>query len=332
MATRQGLQAKSFDKAAEAYSEAVGGVISGDSVRRITQGWGAQVETHRQTEAERANAPAQRGDTPQMRHLPETDPIQAQANISSDGAMLFVRDEGWKEVKLTVISAVTVREAETRAVETERPSRRAPDPLVALSRHSYQAGLWDADTMAQHQYAEGLRRGLESCARLSSVNDGAGWIERITQTNFPQATQIVDWSHASERLWAVGNLVLGEGSATAQTWVQRQLDALWHGQVKAVIGNLEELAAERPLPEVQQATGYFRNNAERMRYAEYRAEGYPIGSGTVESGANTIIHGRLRRPGRGWKRPNGQAMLAALSELHSDRFDRAWQSTQSAAA
>ncbi len=117
-----------------------------------------------------------------------------------------------------------------------------------------------------------------------------------------------------------------------QAWVTAQLDALWNGRVGVVVNNLEELAAERPLTEVQQAAGYFRNNAERMRYAEYRALGYPIGSGSVESSANTIIHDRLRRPGRGWKRENGQAMLAALSELHSDRFASAWQSTLSAAA
>ena len=52
-----------------------------------------------------------------------------------------------------------------------------------------------------------------------------------------------------------------------------------------------------------------------MRYDEFRAEGYPIGSGTVESGMNTVVHHRMKRPGRGWERSNGQAMLAGLSEL-----------------
>jgi len=33
-----------------------------------------------------------------------------------------------------------------------------------------------------------------------------------------------------------------------------------------------------------------------------------IGSGTVESAANTVIHHRLKRPGRGWTRDNAQAM------------------------
>ncbi len=130
----------------------------------------------------------------------------------------------------------------------------------------------------------------------------------------------------------MGNAALGEGSATATAWGELQLDALWHGAVSAVVSHLEELAAERPRLDVQQAIGYFRHNAERMLYAEYRRTGYPIGSGTVEHAAQTISHDRLRRPSRAWERANGQAMLAALSELHSDRFEGAWQSPPSTPA
>ena len=64
-----------------------------------------------------------------------------------------------------------------------------------------------------------------------------------------------------------------------------------------------------------------------MRYDEFRAAGYPIGSGTVESGINSVVHHRMKRPGRGWVSSNGQAMLAGLSELHSGRFDQAWKAT-----
>lgn len=329
VATRQGLQAKSFDLAAEAYSEAVGGTMSADSLQRITEGWGAQVEAQRESEAERANAPAQKGESPRTQRLPENDPLPEQANLSTDGAMILVCGEGWKEVKLTAISAVTVKQAGACAVQQARPSRREHDPLVELSRHSYQAGLWDADTMGQHQYAEGLRRGLERCQRLSSVNDGAEWIERITRTNFARAVQIVDWSHASGRLWDVGKAVFGEGSTEAQSWVEARLDVLWDGQVGNVVMALEALApkSEQAAEVVRQGAGYFRNNEARMHYAEYRAAGYPIGSGTVESAANTLVHHRMRRPGRGWKRNNAQAMLAGLSELHSGRFAHAWEAT-----
>jgi hypothetical protein len=66
--------------------------------------------------------------------------------------------------------------------------------------------------------------------------------------------------------------------------------------------------------------GYIRNNQGRMDDPRYRAAGYPIGSGTVESAANTVVQHRMKRPGRGWKRSNAEAMLAGLSELHCNRF------------
>jgi len=40
VAAREGLQAKSFKKAAESYSDATGGSMSSASLRRITEGFG----------------------------------------------------------------------------------------------------------------------------------------------------------------------------------------------------------------------------------------------------------------------------------------------------
>ena len=347
MAARQGLQARSFDLAAVAYSDAVGGAISGDSVARVTEGWGQAVDGHRAAEAERANRPAQTGERPCDRRLAEVDPIVGQANLSTDGTMVRIRGEGWKEARLTAISAVQikasenppgealcaggVRPAENGAEQAPRrqPSRRDGDLRVHLSRHSYQAGLWDVETMGQHQYAEGLRRGIDHCQRLSSVNDGAPWIERITSTNFPGIPQIVDWPHASGRVWLVANTVFGDQTPEAKQWAEGQLDRLWEGQVADVVLTLEglNLDQERWPDGVRQAPGYFRSNQERMRYDVFRAQGYPIGSGTAESSAQTMVHHRMRRPGRGWQRGKGHAMLAGLSELHSGRFERAWQAT-----
>ena len=200
VATSDGLEAKSFERAAAAYSRAVGGAISAESVRTITEGWGAECEAKRVAEAALVNAPAQRGEAPAASRLTPVAPLTGHANISSDGAKLLIRSEGWKEVKMTAISAVTVTAAGERAAAGERPSRRDCDPLVELTRHSYQAGLWEVEDFARQQYAEGVRRGIEQCTTLSSVNDGALWIERATRENFPAAVQVIDWSHAEERL------------------------------------------------------------------------------------------------------------------------------------
>ena len=178
-------------------------MISAESVRQITEGWGAACEQKREAEAEAVNAAAQRGEPPGTSRLTPIDPIRPQANISSDGAKLLIRGEGWKEVKMSAISVVTVKAAGARAVASERASRRDSAPLVQLTRHSYQAGLWEVDAFARQPYAEGMRRGLEPCAALSAVNDGAEWIERTTRENFPAAIQLIDWSHVEERLGVV---------------------------------------------------------------------------------------------------------------------------------
>jgi len=195
---------------------------------------------------------------------------------------------------------------------------------VHLQHTSYQAGVWDADTLQRYQYAEGLRRGLLKCPILASPNDAAGWIGRTTMANFPRAVSIVDWIHADQRVWAVGNEVFGEGSPKARQWVASQLDALWDGKALDVAATITALQSSSDL--VRQAKSYFENYHERMDYPTYRAAGYPIGSGAVEGANRSVVQHRMKRPGRGWNRDNAQIMLAALCELHSDRFDAAWKS------
>jgi hypothetical protein len=327
VATRHGLQAQSFALAAEAYRDALGGSMSADSLRRITEGWGQAVATQRANEAQQATAPVEVGESPRARRVVEVDPIATQGSLSSDGAMVLIREEGWKEVKVVAVSEVSVQDAGERERDVARPSRRDHDALVTLSRHSYQAGLWDADTFAPYQYAEGLRRGLDHCAQVTSTNDGAPWIERVTRLNFPEVPQIIDWSHAAEHVWAVAHEVPGEPLPAAPCWAETQLEALWDGQVAEVVQTLDRLhlAQESYSPLVQQAPDYFRARQKQMQYDQFRANGWPIGSGVVESAANTVVHHRLKRPGRGWKREYAQAMLAALCELHSHRFERTWQ-------
>lgn len=220
-----------------------------------------------------------------------------------------------------------ISEVKPKTVPATKPDS-CPETRILLTQHSYQAGLWNADEMGQHQYLEGARRQVNLCARLTSVNDGAHWIERITTSNYPQIIQIIDWSHAEERLWKVAKAAFGEGSLPAQQWVETQADRLWHGRVHEVVNALQILDWNHIacLDEVRQSPAYFESRQAKMDYALFRQAGYPIGSGTVESGINTVVHHRMKRQGRGWTRKQAQAMLAALSEFHSGRFQVTWHS------
>lgn len=320
VATRQGLLGKSFELAAEAYSDATGGSMSKDSLRRITEGWGMAMEEQRKAEARRVYD----AEVPQLasRVVTVSQPIRSQANLSTDGGMVLLRKEGWKEVKMSAISEIQPKLAGST------PAEASPEVRIRLCRHSYQAGLWNADEMGQHQYLEGTRRQVQLCRCFTSVNDGAPWIDRITASNYPKAIQIIDWGHAKERLWKVAKAAFGEGTPLSQQWAEKQIDLLWHGRIKEVVQALQLLDWNHIicLEDIRQSPTYFESRQSKMDYAQFRQTGYPIGSGTVESGINTVVHHRLKRQGRGWKRENAQAMLAALSEFHSGRFQSAWNS------
>ena len=88
MAVRQGLLGKSFELAAEAYSDATGGQMSKDSLRRVTEGWGQVVEEKREAEAKQlyvAEVPQ-----PVSQIVTVNKPTQELANISSDGGMVLL--------------------------------------------------------------------------------------------------------------------------------------------------------------------------------------------------------------------------------------------------
>ncbi len=74
----------------------------------------------------------------------------------------------------------------------------------------------------------------------------------------------------------------------------RWADACWAGQIDQVIDELKERqhALGLPPPDCEQADprkvfadaiGYFRNNATRMKYPEYRQQGLPTTSALMES-------------------------------------------------
>jgi hypothetical protein len=326
--TRGGLREPSFAQAAEGYREATGGTVSGASIRRVTQGFGQQVRERRTAEAEHAAQVGAFEEFPHERWLPLEQPLVGVGNASSDGTMILIREEGWKEVKVAAFSQVTTlppHHPDRRALQ--RDGELAEREVVRLSQHSYCAGLWEADTFGRYQYLEGLRRGFDRLAAPSSVNDGAKWIARITDTNFPKAQQIIDWSHGTERLWAVGNAVFGDATPETAQWVKQRKTDLWAGRVAAVGTALQALNLDQDkYPEiVRQAPGYFQERMAEMRYADFRAAGYPIGSGTVESAARNVVQPRMRRPGRGWAREKAEAMLSALAEFHSGRLHSTWQ-------
>jgi hypothetical protein len=68
-----------------------------------------------------------------------------------------------------------------------------------------------------------------------------------------------------------------------------------------------------------------------LRYAEYRAQGMPVGSGVTEAGCKTVYTQRLKLSGMRWKGPGAQVVLDLRVLLLSDVWDLTFLMTLRAA-
>jgi len=61
--------------------------------------------------------------------------------------------------------------------------------------------------------------------------------------------------------------------------------------------------------EYWKAYRYLRKHAVWMKYAQYRRQGMPIGSGVTEAACKTVFTERLKRSGMTWSHEGGQVIL-----------------------
>ncbi len=240
-----------------------------------------------------------------------TGPTPPRLYISLDGTMVHTREDGWKEIKLGAIYTTTM----------VRP-RMHPERLEVRARDlSFVADMVEAQSFGPAIWAEAARRGVLQAEEVVVIGAGAQWIWNLVEEHFPAAIQIVDWYHASQYLWRAAHAIYGEGTELAQHWARARLDELWEGQVAAVLEHLQTYTGAGAA--VQETLTYYTNNQQRMRYAEYRARGIQIGSGSIESGCNHVIGARLKQAGMLWNRDGVVAVAKVRTWLKSGRWDEA---------
>jgi hypothetical protein len=256
------------------------------------------------------------------------EPIRAHASVSIDGVKILTREEGYREVKMVSVSEVVVEpERTTRGEEETRDSadeERGRQDSIKLMAHSYRAVLGDKAAFVPALKGELARRRVAQAYKISTVNDGADWIWDLTQRYLPERrVEILDWPHAVENLAKAGRAGWGEGTSEAQAWLEQRKTELWNGQRVQVDIGLDQLPRRyrEQGRDIRQVKTYVDQHWARLRYDLFRAEGRPIGSGTVESAARNLVTWRMKRGGQRWSNPGSTRMLAAVGEVHSGRWD-----------
>jgi hypothetical protein len=242
---------------------------------------------------------------------PAASPAPPRVYLSMDGVLAHIHDAGWKEVKAGCLSTTRAR----------APHKRPDTVEIRAEQQSYVIALTTAERFGWQLWAEACRRGVNDTTEVVVIGDGAHWIWNIASEHFPQATQIVDWYHASQYVWTAAATIFGEGSDLRIPWAKRQLDALWDGRVADV---LQALAPYQSKGEgVSTAVSYYTTHQARMDYPAYRARGLQIGSGPVESACKQLVSARLKLAGMIWDVEGAEAVAVVRAWLRSGRWNEA---------
>ena len=117
-----------------------------------------------------------------------------------------------------------------------------------------------------------------------------------------------------------------------EAFAHDRLLKILQGEVSGVVRGLRRMASCRDLSDSDRKTidsvcGYFENNAERMRYREYLAAGYPIATGVIEGACRHVIKDRMEQGGMRWTLAGAEAMLNARAVNASSEAEtfHAWR-------
>src|SRR5947209_2209630 len=98
-----------------------------------------------------------------------------------------------------------------------------------------------------------------------------------------------------------------------------------HGPAK-VLEEVSRLLKDHPhVEDLDTKVHYLQKREHLMQYPLFQQQGWPIGSGSVESANTCVVQARLKGPGMHWERRNVNPMLALRTGICNDRWEETMQ-------
>jgi hypothetical protein len=292
------------DKAVEGLNRDWGTNLDGKQLDRWAQRFGKRLTVERDAEVT-ASECGQRPTAP-------ANPA-ALLVLGPDGGRVQMKEKDpetnsrWKEDKVLTVTSYLPGDGQ----------EQEPKPLLT----THVASMGKTEEFGRLARVEAERRGWNYATQVLAIADCGNWIDPLLEREFPGIERIADWSHAKEHLYACARAVQG-GNETpeAQSLAEKWTDLLWDGHVAAVAAQMQECSErlgaprksdgrEHPRRVVAQNAGYFAKNQAHMKYPEYRAKGWPIGSGNTEAGVKQF-NKRVKGSEQFWSPSGIEAMLA----------------------
>jgi hypothetical protein len=196
----------------------------------------------------------------------------------------------------------------------DRPEPQHKHVWAEMTREVGGEAVHAKEALFAHLEAEAAARNSGHDRPVVCLMDGERALWGMQREHLSGAVGVLDLLHVPERPWAAAHGFHAEGGDGARRYVEERLRDLLPGRVGYVIAGLRRRLNGGRLsgPKrkvVKSAVEYLANNKEHMRYDEYLARGYPIGSGVAEGACRHLVRDRLEQTGMRWTVEGAQAML-----------------------
>ncbi len=284
-------QAMVFEEGSEVLNELLGLNLSAKQIQRVSEYYG-----------EKFNALVEANCRAVIPELENTDADSVYVMV--DGSMLCMRGENrWREMKLGRIFRGG------QVVDIQRNRRH----IVSSIYVSHLGGV--------DRFFLKLERHLTRYKRKIILGDGAPWIWKWAEDNYPGAIQILDYFHAKEKLVIFAkHQILDEQKRKA--WIARQCENLSEGQVQKVIRQIKYIKPISPqsCEAKENVIRYYVEHEDRMMYKSYREQGLMIGSGPIEAAHRSVLQQRMKLSGQRWSEQGAQAIANLRCYRKADRW------------
>jgi hypothetical protein len=289
----------------EAVFERIGErIVPASSIWRQTQRHGERLQAV--VEQQREQVSVERVVLPDVRYDHDR-----RKGLSADGGMVNIRGEGWRELKVGAAFDVEIR------LERNPQTQELDEMAHGVNTH-YTAVLGSKEAFTPALWALAVNHDIPTAKERAFVGDGALWVWDVAEEVCPDGWQIVDWFHAVQHLTeaALALYPLEKDLQNRTRWLTTYKTHLYMGRVHQVIAALKRRGRD-------DLALYFERHQRRMQYLEFREAGWPIGSGTVESGVKQF-KARLTGTGMRWNEDNANRMLVIRAAVLGDDFDPLW--------
>ena len=333
MACRLNGDGKNFDKAAANLARTAQVQLSGERLRGLVEAEGKRV-----LQVQRSGQLAPGWSAADCRVDLKAAASPTRVYLGSDGVMVPLITDAEKRSRRQKIK-------EKRRLRGKKAKPLPPRKAGVDQRYKEFKVVAFYDEPQAHRLVSGTRGDCAAVGRLmrreaSRIRwdqadekvgnvDGSPWIRnQIQRQSLPLDDLGLDFYHLSENVHKARREIYGEQDETGQQWAAELLHTVKHDGYESTWEKLlrwrvglrrnRRKAADRLL-------NYVSERREMIKYPEFRAKGWQIGSGPTEATCKTLT-ARLKGSGMRWDGENAEALMALEALTQSGQWAAYWKS------